>query len=274
MAWTSRCSPQGRNQQGACTAGCCGGAIVVDNSSCSGWIPTSPGRRRGEPGALHEIPKGIVANPNCTTMAAMPVLKPLLADAGLNRLVVSTYQAVSGAEAWQGAGIGRPGGQGQPDRSGATHLRRRGRGVAGLRPVPGTIAFNVLAGRNFVDDGSGETDEEQKLRNESRKILGIADLRVSGTCVRVPVFTGHSLSISRSSTARSPWPAPAPCCKMPRRDRDGGAEPTAGRWSGPSFVGRFRQDGPNALAFFVSNDNLRKGAALNAIQIAELLAAR
>mgnify|MGYP000997212604 CR=1 FL=1 len=141
---------------------------------------------------------------------------------------------------------------------------------------PGPIAFNVLpqAG-NFVDDGSGETDEEQKLRNESRKILDIPDLRVSGTCVRVPVFTGHSLSI----TAEFDRPLTVARARQLLQDAPGVIvtdlpTPLHAAGQDPTYVGRFRQDGDNGLVFFVSNDNLRKGAALNAIQIAELLAAR
>jgi aspartate-semialdehyde dehydrogenase len=149
-------------------------------------------------------------------------------------------------------------------------------GLPEASKFPGTIAFNVLAqAGNFVDDGSGETDEEQKLRNESRKILDIPDLLVSGTCVRVPVFTGHSLSIHAEfrrplSVAR----ARELLQEAPGVEVTEVPNPLQAAGQDPSFVGRFRQDGPNGLAFFVSNDNLRKGAALNAIQIAELLAAR
>jgi aspartate-semialdehyde dehydrogenase len=141
------------------------------------------------------------------------------------------------------------------------------------------IAFNVipLAG-SLVDDGSGETDEDQKLRNESRKILGIPDLAVSGTCVRVPVFTGHSLSINaefaRPMTANRAEEILAEAPGVALSDVPTPLE-AAGR--DPSFVGRIRQDpgvdDERGLALFVSNDNLRKGAALNAVQIAELVGA-
>ncbi|HQR80257.1 MAG TPA: aspartate-semialdehyde dehydrogenase, partial [Actinomycetota bacterium] len=219
---------------------------------------------------------GIVANPNCTTMAAMPVLKPLHEEAGLRRLVVSTYQAVSGAGL---AGVRELEEQVQAGaKDDLTQLTYAGDAVALPEPAkfPGPIAFNVLAqAGSFVDDGSGETDEEQKLRNESRRILDIPDLNVSGTCVRVPVFTGHSLSIN-AGFAR---PISVARARQLLLDAPGVVvtevpTPMAAAGQDPSFVGRLRQDGENGLALFVSNDNLRKGAALNAIQIAELLAAR
>ncbi len=254
------------------------GAVVVDNSSAFRMDPEVPlVVAEVNPGALDSIPKGIVANPNCTTMAAMPALKPLHEDAGLVRLIVSTYQAVSGAGL---AGVHELqeqvlAGAKDDNLPGLTYDG----GAVGLpepSKFPGTIAFNVLAqAGNFVDDGSGETDEEQKLRNESRKILDIPDLRVSGTCVRVPVFTGHSLSI-HAEFERSLSVARA---RQLLQDAPGVVvtevpTPLQAAGQDPSYVGRFRQDGENGLAFFVSNDNLRKGAALNAIQIAELLAAR
>jgi aspartate-semialdehyde dehydrogenase len=141
------------------------------------------------------------------------------------------------------------------------------------------IAFNVLpmAG-SVVDDGSAETDEEQKLRNESRKILGIPDLRVSGTCVRVPVFTGHSLSLNVEFAE----PMPAKRAAELLADAPGVVltdvpTPLGAAGKDPSYVGRIRQDpgvdDERGLALFVSNDNLRKGAALNTVQIAELVAA-
>jgi aspartate-semialdehyde dehydrogenase len=254
------------------------GAIVVDNSSAWRMDPDVPlVVAEVNPGALASIPKGIVANPNGTTMAAMPVLKPLHEDAGLRRLVVSTYQAVSGAGL---AGVSELQEQvlagAKDDR--LPNLTFDGTAVDLPDPAkfPGHIAFNVLAqAGSFVDDGSGETDEEQKLRNESRKILDIPDLRVSGTCVRVPVFTGHSLSIN----AEFDRPITVARARELLQDAPGVVvtevpNPLQAAGQDPSYVGRFRQDGENALAFFVSNDNLRKGAALNAIQIAELLAAR
>jgi aspartate-semialdehyde dehydrogenase len=232
------------------------------------------------PGDLDEIAKGIVANPNCTTMAAMPVLAPLHAEAGLVRLIVSTYQAVSGSGL---AGVAELAGQVRAavsqDIEGLTY---DGGAVSLPAPVKylAPIAFNVVpVAGSVVADGSAETDEEQKLRNESRKILGIPALAVSGTCVRVPVFTGHSLSIN-AEFARPISPeratellATAPgvaLCDVPNPMLAAGAD--------PSFVGRIRTDQSvpdgRGLALFLSNDNLRKGAALNAVQIAELLAAR
>jgi aspartate-semialdehyde dehydrogenase len=222
--------------------------------------------------------RNIIANPNCTTMAAMPVLRPLNAEAGLVRLVVSTYQAVSGSGL---AGVEELEGQVRSvvdgDLAALTHD-----GSSVDFPAPKKyvrpIAFDVipLAG-SVVDDGSGETDEEQKLRNESRKILGIPDLLVSGTCVRVPVFTGHSLSIN-AEFARPITPQRA----IELLERAPGVElsdvptPLQAAGADPSFVGRIREDSSVAdgrgLVLFVSNDNLRKGAALNAVQIAELVA--
>ena len=134
-----------------------------------------------------------------------------------------------------------------------------------------------LAG-SIVDDGSAETDEEQKLRNESRKILEIPGLRVSGTCVRVPVFTGHSMQVNaRFARPLTPGPGGRAAGRRARRRARRRCRPrckAAGR--DPSYVGRIRVDetADNGLAFFVSNDNLRKGAALNAVQIAELVAAK
>ena len=175
------------------------GATVIDNSSAWRMDPDVPlVVSEVNPQALDEIPKGIVANPNCTTMAAMPVLAPLHAEAGLRRLVVSTYQAVSGSGL---AGVEELAGQvlaaAQQDPRALVHDGAAVRFPAPVKYVA-PIAFNVvpLAGA-VVDDGSYETEEEQKLREESRKILGIPDLLVAGTCVRVPVFTGHSLSHQR-----------------------------------------------------------------------------
>jgi aspartate-semialdehyde dehydrogenase len=223
-------------------------------------------------------PKGIIANPNCTTMAAMPVLKPLHEEAGLTRLIVSSYQAVSGSGV---AGVQELAGQVRAVADGAEQLVHHGGAVD--FPAPNTyvapIAFNVVAlAGSYVDDGSGETDEDQKLRSESRKILGIPDLLVSGTCVRVPVFTGHSLSIN-AEFARpiSPERATELLKAAPGVTVTDVPTPLAAAGADDSLVGRIRVD-PGApdgrgLALFVSGDNLRKGAALNTIQIAELLAA-
>ncbi|MCU1690998.1 MAG: asd [Frankiales bacterium] len=252
------------------------GAVVIDNSSAWRMDPDVPlVVAEVNPEALDEIRKGIVANPNCTTMAAMPVLKPLHDEAGLTRLVASTYQAVSGSGV---AGVEELDTQVRAVAEGAAGLAFDGRAVdfPPAKKYVAPIAFNVIpmAG-SVVDDGSFETDEEQKLRNESRKILGIPELRVSGTCVRVPVFTGHSLSLNVEfarplSVAR----ALELLRGAPGVELSDVPTPLQAAGADPSFVGRLRQDGEDGLALFVSNDNLRKGAALNAVQIAELLAAR
>jgi aspartate-semialdehyde dehydrogenase len=250
------------------------GVTVIDNSSAWRMDPDVPLVVAEVNGAAaFDAPKRIIANPNCTTMSAMPVLKPLHDAAGLVRLVAATYQAVSGSG---GAGVAELDTQLRAAGDKAAELTFDGSAIAFPEPQKyvAPIAFNVLplAG-SIVDDGELETDEEKKLRNESRKILGIPDLRVSGTCVRVPVFTGHSLAINAE------FARPLPAARAVELLRAApGVEVTevptplqaAGR--DPSYVGRIRQDGPNGLALFVSNDNLRKGAALNAVQIAELLA--
>ena len=256
------------------------GAIVIDNSSAWRMDPDVPlVVSEVNPQAIGEARKGIIANPNCTTMAAMPVLQPLHAEAGLRRLIVSSYQAVSGSGL---AGVKELDEQVRAamnqDIAGLTH---DGGSVTFPQPQKyvRTIAFNVipLAG-NIVDDGSLETDEEQKLRNESRKILGIPDLLVSGTCVRVPVFTGHSLAINAEfDRPITPERATTLLLGAPGVELSEVPTPLQAAGADPSFVGRIRQDssvaGGKGLALFVSNDNLRKGAALNAVQIAELVAA-
>jgi aspartate-semialdehyde dehydrogenase len=256
------------------------GAVVIDNSS--GWRmdPAVPlVVAEVNPEDLDRLPKGIVANPNCTTMAAMPVLAPLHREARLTRLVVSTYQAVSGS-----------GGVGVRELEDQTHALvdgagRLALGTDGIKlPEPsvyaGPIAFNVLplAG-SIVADGTGETDEEQKLRNESRKILHIPDLLVAGTCVRVPVFTGHSLSIhAEFAEPLSPERATELLAAAPGVELAELPTPLGAAGNDPSYVGRIRVDQSvpegRGLVLFVSNDNLRKGAALNAVQIAEVLQQR
>jgi aspartate-semialdehyde dehydrogenase len=257
------------------------GVTVVDNSS--GWrmdpeVPLVVSEVN--PHAIADAVKGIIANPNCTTMAAMPALKPLDLEAGLVRLQVATYQATSGAGLSGGAElfdqVAATAGQ---DLMGLIH---NGRAVEFPKPAtfPRTIAFNVIpqAG-NFVDDGLGETDEEKKLRNETRKILELPNLLVSGTCVRVPVFTGHSLSIhaqfDRPITAERAREILATTPGVTLMDVP---TPLDAAGIDPSLVGRIRQDQSfddgKGLVFFVSNDNLRKGAALNAVQIAELVVDR
>ncbi len=221
--------------------------------------------------------KGIIANPNCTTMAAMPVLKPLHDEAGLTRLIVSTYQAVSGSGL---AGVQELAAQVRAVADDAEQLVHDGSAVEFPPPnkYVAPIAFNVVAlAGSLVDDGSGETDEDQKLRYESRKILGIPELAVSGTCVRVPVFTGHSLSINAEfARPLSPQRAAELLADAPGVTLVDVPTPLAAAGADDSLVGRIRVDpgvpGGRGLALFVSGDNLRKGAALNTIQIAELLA--
>jgi aspartate-semialdehyde dehydrogenase len=252
------------------------GAVVIDNSSAWRMDPDVPLIvSEVNPSALAEMRKGIIANPNCTTMAAMPVLKPLHDEAGLVRVVAATYQAVSGSGL---AGVEELDSQVRAVADKATELVHDGSALSFPEPSKYVrpIAFNVLpmAG-SIVDDGSFETDEEQKLRNESRKILGIPDLRVSGTCVRVPVFTGHSLALNLEfardlSVAR----VLELLQSAPGVEVTDVPTPLQAAGADPSYVGRVRQDGPKGIALFVSNDNLRKGAALNAVQIAELVASR
>lgn len=251
------------------------GAVVIDNSSA--WrmddrVPLVVSEVNPED--AQNPPLGIIANPNCTTMAAMGPLKALHDVAGLQALQVTTFQAVSGSGLAGVSALAEQLAFDDPAR-----LAHDGSlvNVADPAPYVKPIAFNVvpLAG-SIVNDGRGETDEEQKLRNESRKILHLPELKVSGTCVRVPVFSGHSLSvhaaferpISVEEAAEALRQAPAVVLSdVPTPLQAAGAD--------PSFVGRIRVDetvkGGRGLVFFVSNDNLRKGAALNTIQIAELM---
>ncbi|WP_203961549.1 aspartate-semialdehyde dehydrogenase [Actinocatenispora thailandica] len=253
------------------------GAVVVDNSSAWRMDPDVPlVVAEVNPQSLANRPRGIVANPNCTTMAAMPVLRPLHDAAGLVSMVVATYQAVSGSGL---AGVAELDEQVRKVADGAAGLTFDGAAVQFPQPAKFVrpIAFNVLpyAG-SLVDDGLGETDEEHKLRNESRKILSIPDLKVSGTCVRVPVFTGHSLQINaRFAAPLSVERAHELLAAAPGVALSEVPTPLQAAGQDPSYVGRIRPDETvdNGLALFVSNDNLRKGAALNAVQIAELLCA-
>ncbi len=258
------------------------GATVVDNSSAWRRDPDVPlVVAEVNPEDLDTIPKGIVANPNCTTMAAMPVLKPLHDVAGLVRLTVASYQAVSGSG---GKGVQELDGQlrGAYAAGAPADLALDGRAVSVPEPnvyaVP--VGFNVipLAG-SIVDDGSLETDEEQKLRNESRKILHVPDLRVSGTCVRVPVFTGHSLAIhAEFADDISPERALELLAKAPGVVVTDVPNPLEAAGRDEVFVGRVRADQSapegKGLVLFVVGDNLRKGAALNAVQVAEELLKR
>ncbi|MFK0280147.1 aspartate-semialdehyde dehydrogenase [Streptomyces sp. NPDC090499] len=252
------------------------GAVVIDNSSAWRRDPEVPlVVSEVNPHAIADRPKGIIANPNCTTMAAMPVLKVLDAEAGLEALVATTYQAVSGSGL---AGVAELHGQVQKVAADAEKLTHDGTAVDFPEPqvYKRPIAFNVLpfAG-NLVDDGLNETDEEQKLRNESRKILELPELKVSGTCVRVPVFSGHSLQLNaRFARPISPERATELLADAPGVELSDIPTPLQAAGRDPSYVGRIRRDETveNGLALFVSNDNLRKGAALNAVQIAELVA--
>ena len=254
------------------------GAIVVDNSSCWRMDPEVPlVVSEVNPEDIALAKKGIISNPNCTTMAAMPVLKPLHDAATLVRLTASTYQAVSGGGV---SGVAELDAQ-VAAADGVDRLTYDGEAVTFPPPskFARTIAFNVLpfAG-SMVDDGQLETDEEKKLRNETRKILHIPDLKVSGTCVRVPVFTGHSLSLhAEFAEPITPAQANAILGRAPGVSVVDIPTPLLAAGKDPSYVGRIRQDqsvdGNRGLVLFVSNDNLRKGAALNALQIAELVVA-
>ncbi len=258
------------------------GAVVIDNSSAWRMDPEGPlVVSEVNPHAALNPPKGIIANPNCTTMAAMPVLKPLHEAAGLERLIVSTYQAVSGSGL---AGAEELLGQveGVLAQGHTLDLVHDGSSVDFPQPEKyiAPIAFDVIpfAG-NLVDDGDNETDEEKKLRGESRKILELPGLRVAGTCVRVPVFTGHSLSIhAEFAEDITPDRAREILASAPGVVLEEVPTPLQAAGADPSFVGRIRADQSAAegkgLVLFISNDNLRKGAALNAVQIAELVAAR
>ncbi|MFF4268898.1 aspartate-semialdehyde dehydrogenase [Streptomyces sp. NPDC001536] len=253
------------------------GAVVIDNSSAWRKDPEVPlVVSEVNPHAIADRPKGIIANPNCTTMAAMPVLKVLDAEAGLQALVATTYQAVSGSGL---AGVAELHGQVQKVVADADKLTHDGEAVEFPEPqvYKRPIAFNVLpfAG-NLVEDGLNETEEEQKLRNESRKILELPELKVSGTCVRVPVFSGHSLQINaRFARPLSPERATELLAGAPGVALSEIPTPLQAAGKDASYVGRIRKDETvdHGLALFISNDNLRKGAALNAVQIAELVAA-
>ncbi len=249
------------------------GAVVIDNSSAYRSDPDCP-LVVSEVNAhtLKNLPKGIIANPNCTTMAAMPVLKPLHEAAGLKRLVVSTYQAVSGGGV-EGNQVledqiqtGADGCIGLAERSDAVDL-----GAPKKWAVP--IAYNVVP-LNYVLGEDGYTEEELKLRDETRKILEIPNLPVSGTCVRVPVFTGHALSINaefdRPISVAEATKILSEAAGVVLSDVPNPLEATG---QDPVFVGRIRPDPTveNGLVLFVVGDNLRKGAALNAVQVGEEL---
>jgi aspartate-semialdehyde dehydrogenase len=249
------------------------GAIIIDNSSAWRMDPGVPlVVAEVNPHALLSIPKGIIANPNCTTMAAMPVLKPLHAAAGLRRLVISTYQAVSGGGA---AGVSELEAQLTNSAANSHTLVRDGSAVdfAPLAKWAVPIAFNVVP-MNYRIVEDGYTEEEVKLRDESRKILEIPALPVSGTCVRVPVYTGHALSINaefeRAIPVATAWELLSRAPGVVVTDIP---NPLAATGRDAVYVGRLRRDPTveHGLALFVAGDNLRKGAALNAVQIAEVL---
>ncbi|MFI6367377.1 aspartate-semialdehyde dehydrogenase [Nocardia sp. NPDC050630] len=256
------------------------GVTVIDNSSAWRKDPEVPlVVSEVNPEQTRNLVKGIIANPNCTTMAAMPVLKPLHDAAGLQRLIVSSYQAVSGSGL---AGVEELASQVRAVVDDAEKLVHDGSAVQFPAPnkYVAPIAFDVipLAG-SLVEDGSFETDEDQKLRNESRKILGLPELLVSGTCVRVPVFTGHSLSVNAEfAEPISVERAKEILAKAPGVQLTDVPTPLAAAGKDDSLVGRIRQDPGvpegRGLALFISGDNLRKGAALNTIQIAEVLLAQ
>ena len=253
------------------------GAVVIDNSSAWRMDPEVPlVVAEVNPDALGSIPKGIIANPNCTTMAAMPVMKPLHLAAGLTSMVVSTYQAVSGAGR---EGVNELASELEAGRDHDVRVLTFDGAAMAFGPgvkFPLTIAHNVIpmAG-SIVDDGSFETGEEQKLRDESRKILGIPGLLVDATCVRVPVFTGHSLSITAQfERPLSPEEALGLLAGSPGVVVHDLPTPRLVAGLDATYVGRVRRaQTVDGLSLFVSSDNLRKGAALNAVQIAEVLLA-
>jgi aspartate-semialdehyde dehydrogenase len=248
------------------------GATVVDNTSY--WrmkddVPLVVSEVN--PDAL-EGHKGIVANPNCSTMQMVVALKPLYDAAGIERLVISTYQAVSGT-----------------GKAAIDELRAEARAVVGGYDVPEPqiyphqIAFNVLAQAGSFPEGDDHTDEERKLINETRKILGDPGIRVSATCVRVPVETGHSEAVNvETREPLEPEQARELLAAAPGvtvvDDPAAGRYPMAIDAAGKDdvFVGRIRRDPGNdrALDIWVVSDNLRKGAATNTVQLGELLIER
>jgi aspartate-semialdehyde dehydrogenase len=252
------------------------GALVIDNSSAWRSDPQVPlVVSEVNPEALANTPKGIVANPNCTTMAAMPVLKPLHAEAGLKRLVASTYQAVSGGGI---AGIEELEAQVKAGAADSALLARDGRAVdlPHVKKWAVPIGFNVVP-LNYVLGEDGYTEEELKLRDESRKILDLPGLEVSATCVRVPVYTGHAISMNvEFDSALSVERALELLGQAPGVELADVPNPLYATGRDPVYVGRVRRDPtvPHGLVLFVAGDNLRKGAALNAVQIAEVLCGR
>ena len=258
------------------------GAVAVDNSGAFRMDPDVPlVVPEVNPGDAAIRPKGVIANPNCTTLSLIVAVGALHRSFGLEELVVASYQAASGAGQ---SGIDTL--YAQLDKvSGTRSLGQRAcdlRGVVGdLGPFPAPLALNVVPWAGSLKD-DGWSSEELKIRNESRKILGLPALRVAATCVRVPVVTTHSVAVhavfsrpvGRAAASEALRAAPGVVvCDEPER----GDFPTPADVVGtdPTWVGRIREslDDPNAIDFFVCGDNLRKGAALNTAQIAELVAA-
>ncbi len=261
------------------------GAIVVDNSGAFRMDDEVPlVVPEVNPAQVRNRPRGIISNPNCTTLTMMDALGALNARWGLTELVVASYQAASGA--------GQPGvdrlydelevvvGQQLGQRSGDVRAAVEHKLGDSPSPFPAPLALNVVPWAGSLRDG-GWSSEELKVRAESRKILGLPDLKVSATCVRVPVVTTHSLAVHATfqrpvdvAEARQAL-VEAPSVVV-LDDPGAGDFPTPADVVGcdPTFVGRIRQalDFPNTLDLFVSGDNLRKGAALNTAQIAELVA--
>jgi len=261
------------------------GAVVVDNSGAFRMDPEVPlVVPEVNPAQVHNRPKGIISNPNCTTLTMIDALGTLHAGWGLKELVVASYQAASGAGK---SGIDRL----YDEIAVLSGNREVGQHAGDVRsavsdklgddsPFPAPLALNVVPWAGSLRDG-GWSSEELKVRNESRKILGIPDLKVSATCVRVPVITTHSLAVhavfEEALTADAARQALVEAPSVVVLD-----DPAEGEWptpadvvgSDPTFVGRIRQalDFPNTIDLFVCGDNLRKGAALNTAQIAELLA--
>ena len=248
------------------------GAVVVDNSSAFRNDPDVPlvvGEVNPQELDRH---RGIVANPNCSTMQMVVALKPLHDAAGIERLVVSTYQAVSGT-----------GHAAIDELLDQSHAILHEMEPPAAQVYPKRIGFNVIGAAGNFAEGDDHTDEERKMMRETRRILGDEGIGVSVTCVRVPVVNGHSEAVNvqtreplaaeraRDLLARAPGVAvvddPASHAHPSALDADGSDE---------VWVGRIRQDPshPRALSLWIVSDNLRKGAALNAVQIAELLHAR
>ncbi|EFC83900.1 aspartate-semialdehyde dehydrogenase [Frankia sp. R43] len=261
------------------------GAVAVDNSGAFRMDADVPlVVPEVNAAAVADRPRGIISNPNCTTLSMIVAVGALHRAFGLESLFATSYQAASGAgqsgidtlyDQLQLVGGTRELGQAAGD-------VRKAVGEDGLGPFPAPLALNVVPWAGSLKDG-GWSSEELKIRNESRKILGMPGLRVSATCVRVPVVTTHAVAVH----ARFTQPVTGEQAREVLTSAPGVAvldDPAAGQFptpadvvgTDPTWVGRIRQspDDPHEVALFVCGDNLRKGAALNTLQIAELLAAR